>query len=602
RPSKLPRLSMQRPASLPGSVDATRKDKPSAHQSTPNEPTQEDSALQIPQQTPEQVVETLAGQYLDALYLSKTSLAFFAKGPLSRARAAFVSTQDTSFKLNDLVEFLRSMLLTTASLDKKYREKLPEIVRSLPLGDSSDEEPAPATQKLKRPSKKSKQKSMKPNKYGVYPGEEDYVKKWWLRHSRDYQGGLSSEIAENTLKRRVGELRVRETFTQLVLVLEIVALEASQAFKDQKNELASESLLQVVDLQENGRKRKTKKPQDLNVLLDLLLDKLCIWQSVEQDDIDAGPSKSGKSAKQAGGNETLKEGGSDKLRAFCIEVVIPFYMSRLPDKAATINKRLGGPVASSPNKRSIADSSSKTRKAGEPESRIVPEKQPRRSLQRVTTDTSSMTRGRHPSLARSATDSGTLPHLKREGSEVDLSAIPLKSAQPVSSRNSLSDFQRFAKHQVDLNAMSAATEAKLKKKRAIEEEIKEAISTLKKPNRPQALKEFADLADRRVQNRPQLLRKNSSATRKAQQTVQITATPKRVRKTKNAVLDSPTDHRSRLALDEDLVPPSSDPVIPSSAIRPSGFAVPGTVLKSRGAPNTSMRSRAHAAVEETPTR
>ena len=43
--------------------------------------------------------------------------------------------------------------------------------------------------------------------------------------------------------------------------------------------------------------------------------------------------------------------------------------------------------------------------------------------------------------------------------------------------------------------MSAASEAKLKKKADVEEKLREAIRTLKKPNRGAAVKEVAESAD-----------------------------------------------------------------------------------------------------------
>lgn len=53
----------------------------------------------------------------------------------------------------------------------------------------------------------------------------------------------------------------------------------------------------------------------------------------------------------------------------------------------------------------------------------------------------------------------------------------------------------FSKREVDLSAMSQASEVKMRKKAEVEEKLREAISTLKKPNRALAVKEIADSTD-----------------------------------------------------------------------------------------------------------
>ncbi|KAF2145373.1 uncharacterized protein K452DRAFT_243340 [Aplosporella prunicola CBS 121167] len=607
--SDLPRLSMQRPVPLP------KSDSQSIFSVDPfTEPAQQPLSMEYsmvdapeaPQerpQTADEVFQIIVQQYLEALYLSKTSLAFFAKGPLSRARAAFTSNDNAQMKLGDLAAFLRSILLQLGAMDKKYREKLPEIVKSMPIVGLSDDEEMAVPEK--RAKKKSKPKKLKPGKEGLYPAEDEYVKKWWLDDRPGSPTGHGAESAEEMLKRRLGELRVRESMAQVILVLEILALESSPSFQaanaeDTQNETQAESQIG------GGKKRKPKKPQDLNVLLDLILDKLCIWQSVEQDEILVKLSKSSREGSSGAVDPSpTKSGTSDKLKSFCIEVVIPFYMSRIPEKTAAINKRLGGPNALSPAKRPAPGSAVIRRRPNEAASKDDPTKKSKKPLQRVATENLHQPHSRRPSLARSASDTSSLPQLKRESSEApSLSSIPLKDSQSTSSRNSLSQFQRFARREIDLSAMSSATEAKLKKKAHIEQELQNAISTLKKPNRGEAVKEYADSADRR---RPGLGRKASGA-RKPAQTVQITATPKRSRRARDAaagaaVVEATPNFRgaARFAAQQQLqqqqqheaaVPFSSDPVIPSSAVRPPASAVvPGSALRHAG-----------LAVEDTPSR
>ena len=95
-----------------------------------------------------------------------------------------------------------------------------------------------------------------------------------------------------------------------------------------------------------------------------------------------------------------------------------------------------------------------------------------------------------PSLLRSAT-APALPGLKRESSDVSLSDIPLK-------RPSVEKSKRYSQREVDLSAISNATEAKLKRKAVLEEELRGAIVMLKKPNRSLAVKELNESFEQRV--------------------------------------------------------------------------------------------------------
>ena len=116
---------------------------------------------------------------------------------------------------------------------------------------------------------------------------------------------------------------------------------------------------------------------------------------------------------------------------------------------------------------------------------------------------------RHPSLTRSATDSGAVPGLKREDSQTLLSNIPLKNM--ASNRGTLSQYKQFSRREVDLSALSSAREAKIRKKAQVQEAIQDAISTLKKPNRGLTAKEYADTVDQRAQTaRRQLNRSKCS--------------------------------------------------------------------------------------------
>ena len=80
-------------------------------------------------------------------------------------------------------------------------------------------------------------------------------------------------------------------------------------------------------------------------------------------------------------------------------------------------------------------------------------------------------------------------------SSVLLSAIPLEKSNKVIPK-------RYSQREVDLVAVSQATEAKLQKKAVMEQEVmgelRGAIATLRKPNSRMAVKELVESAELRI--------------------------------------------------------------------------------------------------------
>lgn len=535
-----------------------------------------DNTLAMPQEalaeqrTAEEVLQDLATQYLEALYVSRMSLAYFAKGPLSRARVAYATSSASPIETDALAVFLRGLVHTSSVTDKKYRDKLPEIVKELVPS---------ATPEKDLTKRKRKAKKVKVDKYGMLPDEADYVKRWWHADT----ASSSFETVDSTLRRLVPQLRTRETFLQVILILETLALEGSAARPNiepsKEPSAAPESqALEAIDTQEIVKK-KMKKPQDLTATLETLLDRLCIWHSLDQE------THAGKKThdKLSGSEEN-----NDDLKSFCIEVVMPFYMSRIPKLAALVNKKLGGPSAPTP----VKTNPSAARRPGEPAVRQAPEKRPRKPLQRVSTDTLNHPARPPPSLTRSATDSQALPQIKREDSAISLSSIPTKhNRRPPPRRESLLNSISFSKREVDLSAMSQANETKLRKKAEVEEKLREAITTLKKPHRPLALKEIADSADQG--HAKATGRAKPGVAQRARQSVHVSATPKHGRAV-NAMANGRMQHASVQPM-----PSAGALLVPSSSARLLGpTAVPSSTME---VPATGHRQR-HVNVQETPSR
>ncbi|KAI7010459.1 hypothetical protein D0869_12636 [Hortaea werneckii] len=479
-------------------------------ESQPAEPTHSP----MPTMTATDVLQDLTKHYLDALYLSRTSLAYFTKGPLSRARAAFTTAPDTPNDLrpSELIAFLRDAVLSMNVMDKKYRDTLPAQIKDLPALDLGSPDHAEKTQKKRKPKKwKAKR-----DKLGLFSDEKEYVEKWWREHDESVNSSAPNlgETIEAGLKRRLPRLRSRETYLQLVLALEVLALEASlPASEQQPQDSAARSLnveTQGADSQDGtaAKKAKAKKPMDLPALLDTLVDRLSIWHSLE------GLSPAKKSTEGEASTGVPGNAANDELRDFCIEVIIPFYISRIPQHAVAVNKKLGGPSAPTPVKRKSASS----RKPGEPASRQhqqhqqAPDKKPRNPLSRVASEArgAQSQRGSSshgvPSLSRSATDSDALlTHIKRENSQTptpELSTIPAANVPAPRKRSGLAHSYSQTNiagagrtREFDPSALNRTNEAKAKKKAEMESKLQEAISALRKPNRSLATKEVAENAD-----------------------------------------------------------------------------------------------------------
>ncbi|KAF2691245.1 hypothetical protein K458DRAFT_412546 [Lentithecium fluviatile CBS 122367] len=600
RPTKRVKMSMMRPQSKsqpkPQPIDSRETQQPiddiTHEQTQPTaisaEVAPESVGFPTPP-TPQEQLETLVEQYLNALYMSRMSLAYFAKGPIARIRNAFTSPDEGAPPTHELVTFLRSMLLSHKSEEKKYREKLQEVVKAIPPGSFSDDDLPDTVTKAKKSKKK-----LKLSREGVYPQEAEIVKKWW-RSEMPNAEAYGEETMDQRLKRRLADLRVREALAQMILMMEIVSLENLATYKGPLGDatVAEETQTQG-DSQAKPKKRK-KKLDDVNLLLDLLLDKLCIWQSVEQEGVLDFDSKASNQDVGMGG--TGQEGGNDRLQSFCIEVIIPFYMNRLPEQARMVNKKLGGPANTSPPKRKAMKLPTTSRKSGEPKEPDA--KKSRQSLGRVATDTTGQT-GRRPTptLHRSATDSALTNGIKREGSEVPLSAIPFQRSPSNAARQSMSHMKLLKGREIDLNATSAAAAAKMKQKKRVEEDLKEAITALKKPNRGLAAGSYADEVEKRGLGLSSKSRKPANPVRRIVKDVQVSATPRAVRTTKAIVDQTPIQHHNPFIRPRETdVPPSSDFCIPSSAARPPSPIVPATVQRS-----ATSKLLAGPAVAETPSK
>lgn len=240
-------------------------------------------------------------------------MAYFAKGPLSRARAAFHLDCDANLEMNDLVDFLKSLTMSTMQVDKKFRETLPELVKDTKLLAESCAEDEPK-------KKRKKPKKMKIGKDGLYPGEVDHVKRWWRAHQflvRDDEATVNPQ----EVKYHITCLRTRETQLQMILILEILALEALHPVQD-----ARDSQLPGLSVGDTPNKKAESTPKkrhkhNFSTLVDIHADRLCIWQSTTLDEMQMIAAES----QVKNGPETQKSAraNSDPLKDFCVDILLP---------------------------------------------------------------------------------------------------------------------------------------------------------------------------------------------------------------------------------------------------------------------------------------
>lgn len=270
-----------------------------------------------PQDMANNIFDNIRAHYFEALYKSMGSLAYFAKGPLSRARSAFHLDLEANLDMVDLIEFLKGLLLTTVQIDKKYRETAPEIISQLSaIIETSDE----------ARSKKRKPKKMKIGKNGLYPTEDDRIRKWWNTNKPELDEEQAN-FSASQIRSHLSLLRTRETQLQMILILEIMALEPLKATEE-----AGDSSLPVLpgasasQAQRSPAAALTKKrnKHNLPVLIDVHADRLTIWQSTATDEQqlaeDSQVNRHSLNGKQ------VQKASSEPLKDFCTDVIVPLYV------------------------------------------------------------------------------------------------------------------------------------------------------------------------------------------------------------------------------------------------------------------------------------
>ncbi|KAL1878524.1 hypothetical protein VTK73DRAFT_7952 [Phialemonium thermophilum] len=536
------------------------------------QPTTDDALSQL---SAEDIFQNIRKQYADVLYHSMSPLSYFVKGTLSRARAAFHVACDDNLEMGDLIEFLKSLVMNTVLIDKKYRETIPEIIAKMKtFVDGSDEDGS---------AKKRKPKKVKLGKDGLYPQEEEQVRRWW--NSKKLAGAESSDksASPEEIRYHVSCLRRRETQLQMILIFQILALELNRP-----TEAAGESQLPRLDSQKppeapvSDAPTKKRNKHNLPVLLDVHADRLCIWQSTTLDDVKAlAESQISSHSQQTDGGD---QPNSDPLKDFCVDVIIPFFSAHLPDLCDSISRKLGGPVIKSlsVNKQARQVNQYRQKAAGSSSRKpSAPSKDKGKTLEQVLSNERmrrSVSRGPTDAIAlmRSAS-TAMIPGLKKETSDTLLGTVPRNPS--LGSVKEKSTTLLFGTKASGVTSLAAGSEdLKAKKKALVDAELKDAISALKKPNRALAVRDIVEAAERRASTGQGQLKKAKKPAKIS--AVQVKATPVNSR-FRDALFD-----RFRASEGKDLADldvhdgvPFSSLMVPSSAGPKKRASSSGTLLR-----------------------
>ena len=220
--------------------------------------------------------------------------------------------------MNEHITFLESLIMTTKLIDKKYSEGIPSCISLIDIQDHSADD---ANQVAGMPKKRRSSKKMKPGKDGLYPFEDNFVRKYWASLEEEAQSGGPGFTREERTKYRLAQLRVRETQLQMIVILEVLAL---QQLASMTEDLGADlpAALPTVPIAESKEKIvKSKKPDNLTTLIDVHIDRLCIWQDIAAEATNSvlGELQNGDGS----GPLNVPKHTDNILRDFCVEVIGP---------------------------------------------------------------------------------------------------------------------------------------------------------------------------------------------------------------------------------------------------------------------------------------
>jgi DNA replication regulator SLD3 len=217
------------------------------------------------------------------------------------------------------IAFLESLIMSTTVIDKKYRDGVPGCVSSIDILDQSGDE---AKQGAERTKKRRTSKKMKPGKSGLYPMEDLLIRRWWAGHDDEVDLGAPGTSREDLAKTRISQLRIRETQLQMIIILEVLALQPLASVSEEANTSLPVGQLEIVNASGKKKSAKSKPQEHLSMLIDVHIDRLCIWQSIALE-ITKSPLDGAARHNEMAGDSSTSGNTDNILRDFCVEVILP---------------------------------------------------------------------------------------------------------------------------------------------------------------------------------------------------------------------------------------------------------------------------------------
>lgn len=221
--------------------------------------------------------------------------------------------------MTEHITFLESLIMSTTIIDKKYRDGVPGCVASIGILDQSADEANPDAERTR---KRRTNKKMKPRKNGLYPAEDLLIRRWWASHDDEADLGAPGTSREDLAKTRISQLRIRETQLQMIIILEVLALQPLAPVSEETDTSLPATLPQGVNGGGKQKTAKTKTVEHLSMLIDVHIDRLCIWQSIVLEAVKA-PTDGVASQSESPGVSSTSVNADNILRDFCVEVILP---------------------------------------------------------------------------------------------------------------------------------------------------------------------------------------------------------------------------------------------------------------------------------------
>lgn len=273
-----------------------------------------------PNKLPTDLESLLTLKYNEILYKTQTSISYFAKSTLARAKAMAKQShlpkdktvQEKVSWVEYLIPILKAMVVDIRDLDAKYDH---ETCWRLVTGHEV---------------------------WGFGLDEQRYMKSWY-DDLNVTSIGLSSASPE--FRNGLEHLKTREIQIQILLLLEIISLEK---YRESKMGITAPEVKESIakPKRKAGLVRLKKRPGKISIqpskspeflsapstttIAVAMFDRLCIRNLSSADSSDIAFNKSQyKSVAQA-------TAASDKTQEFCRECIMPFYNSKLPELCKTL--------------------------------------------------------------------------------------------------------------------------------------------------------------------------------------------------------------------------------------------------------------------------